>query len=260
MTVVLPFRGELGLKIRFHVPAVHAIEGEHTVCIETGEEALYPSASEWVTVPRNDDAKRRDQYSKDAEFLAELRQRMGAGPYVMPQRGWPEERFVPEPHVRQGIECDIVICPRRREYGAEKNWPSWDVVAELPGVFAAGAPDSSYDVNCERAWDYERFLDASIEAIRSARLVVATDAGLAHLAVLCGAPLLMITDCGRVAPGPVRNGEGHVVHDQYWPVRMDEYYHAANHTGSPLHVSEHWWSPDRLLEEVDALLAERAVL
>jgi hypothetical protein len=162
----------------------------------------------------------------------------------------PEARFLPAPHVPQGIRARVVICPRERRYGSAKNWPHWHMFEDLPGVFAAGAPDSSYDVQCPRAWDYARFLDASVEAMRGARLVVATDAGLAHLAVLCGAPLLIITHRGLVAPGPVLDPSGRAMQSAYWPVRLDEYYLSANHTGSPIETVDGWERPERVLERV----------
>lgn len=234
--------GEFGLKVRYHVPQVHALLGvqPQSVEIEQGEEALYPRATGWVVVPRV-----REDSSPTAS-----RERGGRG--RPPKLHHREERFVPEPHVRQGISCDVVICPRKREYGSSKNWPHWFALSGLPGVFAAGAPDSSYAVDCPRAWDYDRFLDASIEALRSAKLCVATDAGLAHLAVLCGTPLLLITYRGRVAPGPVINSSGRVAHRGYWPVKLDEFYQAANHTGAPIYVIDAWENPQAA---VDAVLA-----
>jgi hypothetical protein len=231
--VIVPaFRGELGLKIRYHVPWVYAKGPGHVVEIEEGEEALYPLAAEWRIVPRNQDDSRHGG----------------------PGRLQPQKRFVPEPYVRQGITADLVLCPRKRNYGSSKNWNVWPWLAlqlEVDGfnVFAAGAPDSSYDVACPRAWDYPRFLDASIEAMRSARLVIATDAGLAHLAVLCGAPLLLITHRGLVAPGPVTDSKGRVFRPEYWPVRLQEYYRDANHTGSPIEAVDGWMHPERVLEK-----------
>jgi hypothetical protein len=230
-------RGEFGLKIRYHVPRVHAAPGPKIVEIEEGEEALFPSATEWVVVQRGPDDERQGL------------------PRWRPPRGSVEARFIPEPHVRQGITADVVICPRRRQYGAGKNWPHWGRLAALPGTFAAGAPDSSFNLRCPRAWDAPRFLDASIEAMRSARLVVATDAGLAHLAVLCGVPLLIITADGRVAPGPVINEKGKVTERRYWEVRWEAYYHSANHMGSPIYHCPEWHRPAKVVAEVERILS-----
>lgn len=227
-----PFTCELGLKIRYPVPWAYALGVGYVVNCEPGEEALWPLALEHRIVPRvHDDTRRK-------------------GPGVR----FPQKRFVPEPHVAQGIKADVVICPRLRKHGPTKNWPHWDALTELPGVFASGAPDSSYEVNVPRAWDYARYLDASIEAMRSARLCIATDAGLAHLAVLCGTPLLLITYRGLVAPGAVIDADGRVIQRAYWPVKWREYYESANHTGAHMEMLDGWEHPERVLQRARELM------
>lgn len=245
--IILPCRGEFGLKIRYHVPAVHALAGPKTVYAEPGEEALYPSADEIVEVERIEDGRRRGTHPRnDSGFVERLHRQLKrsgeAAQFIRTSKGMPETRFIPEPTERRDISARFVVCPRGRRYGESKNWPHWKSLIDiLPSrVFAAGAPDSSIDVDCPRAWDFKRFLDASIEAMLSASVVISTDAGLAHLAVLCGAPLLMITHRGLVAPGPVVDANGRTLRSAYWPVRFGEYYEAANHTGSPIHTCASW--------------------
>lgn len=233
---VRAWRGEFGLKVYSHVPQVYALcQREPCVVeIEEGEQALYPAAESWEIVDRADDDTR-----------------YGAPPDL----GVEPERFAAEPHVKQvDGSPDVVICPRKRSYGSEKNWHEWPHLASKlksygVSVYAAGAPDSSMDVPCHRAWEYERFLDASIEMIRAADLVVATDAGLAHLAVLCGADLLLVTHRGRVAPGPVITSSGDVASSEYWPVKMHR-YREANHTGSRIETVDGWTNPERVLERI----------
>ena len=252
LVVVLPSRGEMGLKIRYHVPNVHAIRGTKTVLHEEGEEALYPSAMELMSVPRVEDDLRRGTHPRgDAASVAKFREMIHArnpnAEVVQTRKGMPEARFIPVPHVLNEIKADFVICPRGRKYGASKNWPHWETLLDLPGnVFAAGAPDSSLDVQTPRAWDHERFLDASIEGMRSAKLVISTDAGLAHLAVLCGVPLLIITYKGLSAPGPVMDPDGRTMQPKYWPVRFEEYYQKARHTDAPIWTTEAWDDPDEV--------------
>ncbi len=255
MSVILPFRGEFGLKLRYHVPAVHALGNGHVVMIEKGEEALYPRAASWVSVDRRKDDERRGWSEPVDAYLREHYPET-----IEVSKGEPEERFLPAPHMEQDLgSIDVVICPRMRNYASSKNWPHWPWLAESLeaeglNVFAAGAPDSSVDIECERAWDHERFLDASIGAMLRARLVVATDAGLAHLALLCGRPLLLITYDGLVAPGPVLDAAGHAMEPAYWPVRLEEYYHAANHLQVPIHVSNAWQFRKLLKEEICGVL------
>lgn len=240
MRTVPVFPGEFGIKLLYHAPAVFALQGEYQCEIEPGEEALYPGAARHVLVERAGDDGRAGR-------------RHWNGQPVGPDS--PKRYFRPEPFVREGIATDLVLCPRKRRYGAAKNWPHWRQLAdglEAAGVrmFAAGAPDSSDPravQHMARSWDWPRFLDASIEAIRSARLVVATDAGLAHLAVLCGTPLLLITYRGLTAPGAVLDTRGQAMAPAYPPLRWDR-YRGANHTGSPiLECGEGWEYPDAVL-------------
>lgn len=251
MKVVSPWRGEFGYRCFFHAPAVHAIEGPKVVCVERGTEALYPSADVIELVERRDDRTRaRNDYQRDLKHVerveARMREKYPGADIVRPDQSWPRERFIPRPVRKVGIECDVVICPRRRDYGHNKNWKHWPrLTRSLQNtglrVFAGGAPDSSFEVPCEQAWDHERFLDATLEAMHSASLVVATDAGLAHLAVLAGRPLLMITyRNGIVAPGPNTNEHAEVTEPEFWPVRIER-YRENNHTGSPVRVVHYSW-------------------
>lgn len=232
------FRGEFGLRIRYHVPQVHALlqVKPQPVQLERGLEALYPLASEYVYV----DSPRDDE-------------RHGS-----PQTVYHEEaRFIPQPFVMQGVTARVCIAPRGRTYGQSKNWHHWHTLFDLPGVFAVGSVDASQDVDCPAAWDFNRRqLDATIEAINSCELVVASDSGIAHLAMLCGKPLLMLTDHGRVAPGPVINSAGHKVQERYWHVRFDEYYHTANWQNAPIYQAPYAWEePYTVREMVEDLLA-----
>jgi hypothetical protein len=251
--------------LRYHVPAVHALPGPKVVYHERGSEALYPSAARRVAVPLPKDEDRRGMRPKgDAAFQREVervaRKRWPLASIVVTRRGMPEARFVPDPYETQKyLLADVVFCPRARTYGSAKNWAHWRplvkcVKAMGMHAFAAGAPDSSVEIGCPSSWDRKRHLDASIQAMRGARLVVATDAGLAHLAVLCGAPLLLITYRGLVAPGPVLDPQGKVMEPAYWPVRMEEYYHAANHMDSPIWTSHAWEDPGEVEREMVALL------
>jgi hypothetical protein len=114
---------------------------------------------------------------------------------------------------------------------------------------------------CPTCWDYPRFLDATIEAMLAARVVVATDAGLAHLAVLCGRPLVLIAyGGGLVAPGPVLDGERQTM-PAYWPIRLEKYYHAANHMHAPIRVVPHGWErPEDVLAAALEMAGRRAVV
>lgn len=255
MKAFLPYRGEFGFNVMAHAPQVHAAltPGVDVVFCEPGNEAMYPGAREYLHVSRREDSERRVYNEMDLLMWAMKQSYQLYGDDVVcvsPDLDARRSYFVPEPYKRRGITADVVICPRRRDYGSDKNWPHWQALADLlmhessidtrTVVYAAGAPDSSYDIKCDGlAWDHKRFLDASIEAILSARLVIATDAGLAHLAVMCGRPLLMISysDECLVAPGTDDMGR------PYWPIKIER-YHQANHQQSTVCVVQDGW--DRL--------------
>jgi len=253
--IVAPFRGEFGIKLRYHVPRVHAIEGPKLVIHEEGEEALYPNASERMTVERAIDFARRDTFAGDRAFIKAMRREFPESEWIETKAGMPETRFVPVPFSEPTAPVqpfDVLLCPRRRKYGAEKNWPHWfQLVGLIESVdlvcAAAGAPDSSrYIPGIQYSWDRSswgsRFLDTTLAFMREAKVVIATDSGLAHLAVLCGKPLVMIAaDGGRVAPGAVYGDFGKQTHERYWPVRMEEYYAKANHLGSPIEFLPDGW-------------------
>lgn len=259
--VVLPFRAEFGIMVRYHVPVVRALPRPVTVCHEPGLEALYPDCRRIIVTPRPD-RDRRWTMGHDDDFVSKWRKRI-AHEYpdaevlaISKASGRPEQRFLPEPFKSQRLggrrapRPDVVICPRWREYAVGKNWSEWGTLTDLLAgeslrIFGAGQRDTSdwraLDGH-EVAWDYRRPLDATIEAMRAARLVLATDAGLAHLAVLCGVPLLMVAaNGGLVAPGPTKDETGKVQHPKYWTIRLEEYYQAANHQQVPIEVVPDGW-------------------
>lgn len=268
--VVLAHRGEFGSKVCWHAPAFHALQGEKIVYVELGEEALYPGAEQYVVVPKKIDAERRWFPGRDDEFvkkLGDVARKVFKGPEYgvieLSERS-PRALFRPAPHIPQELPpIDVVICPRWRKYGSGKNWEHWLVVSEELraaglNVFAAGAIDSSYEIHgIPRAWDWERSLDATIGAMRMAKLVIATDNGLAHLAVACGAPLVVITHTdGIVAPGPQLDERGKAMQAAYGPVNWAR-YQQANHMKSRITaVEDGWENPNLVLQAASQLLVE----
>lgn len=278
---VLPNRGEFGLKICYHVPAVHALEGPKIVAIEEGEEALYPSADGFDYVTSPPDSTRRGFTSRldDLRGLAqEARGRLGQNiEMVSTSTRMPRERFIPEPVTlppefrrrwtrREPI--DVFLAPRRRDYGSSKNWDAWPevagaLVADGSRVFAGGREETSYRMpeGVEVAWAYANPLDVTIAALRLSRVIVTTDAGLAHLAVLCGRHVLMVVSGpeGRTAPGPVVDATGRVMLRQYGPVQWERYEEAGAETGGTVTpVLEGWELPGRVLHRIRSRLAASA--
>jgi hypothetical protein len=141
---------------------------------------------------------------------------------------------VPMPVSDHAPVYDVVVCPRKRAYGAEKNWRYWPdlvdrLIAEGLSVFAAGVEATSFTTNAVSAWDQPNPLIASINALQNARSVVATDNGLAHLALMCRPEIMMIVDGeDRVSPG-------------YWPVITDRF---TQFGGRIDFISNSWYTPE----------------
>jgi len=253
-TVFLPYRAEFGFIVMAHSPQVYAVDGPKVVFIEYGLEALYPGCR-YIYVERREDRLRRagveNKFTRKIrrEWEKVLVKEYGRVDWVLPDYRAPRKYFVPEPFeevVGLPSEIDLVICPRRRAYGADKNWAHWsDLVKRLKDagfrVFAAGHPATSFcELDCPTAWGPEiptdRYLDVTIEAMKRAKAVIATDNGLAHLAVVCGKPLILISHGeGLVADGVDDVGK------PYWPIKLKEYYFRENHLNVPIHVVHHAW-------------------
>lgn len=257
MNVYLPARWEFGWIVMAHAPQVYADDGEKVVICEPSLEALYPGACGYVHCDVLDDDHRRSHVEHEymRELTGRLKRSYPEAKFVQPDKNAARRYFIPMPYQRQGVgEYDVVVCPRKRQYGSDKNWPWWSVITNGLrdagcSVFAAGARHASYRVNCECAWDYERCLDATIEAMLRCKVVVATDSGLAHLAVMCGRPLILISHRdGLVAPGHDDCGR------PYWPIHMDR-FKQENHTDSPIYLLKDAWNDyDMVMERAMSFL------
>ncbi len=267
MKVFLPYRAEFGFIVMVHAPQVHHVISQGSgcvVCCEKQLEALYPGAQGYHHVDRREDDQRREflepaLFEKIIKRLPILCSPDLKLEFIEPDATAPRSYFIPEPCWPIEIgNPDVVICPRKRNYGSDKNWGHWQTLADQLAkndltVFAAGAPDSSEHIatNGGEAWHFQRFLDATIAAMLSARLVIATDNGLAHLAVLCGKPLLMISyKNGLVAPGCDDVG------NDYWPIKLDR-YKRENHCDQLIDVlHDSWNDPEKVLDKTRSLLCE----
>lgn len=266
MRIVLPFRGELGIVIRFHVPAIAALAGDVLVCHEAGMEALYPDRRRVIVSQKADDG-RGWTVKMDREYVGGLRDGLAElhpGAEFISTDGRDADdvrRFVPQPHVEQGVQpCDVFVAPRLRAGPPvleARNWDRWPEMCRLLGdegltLFVGGTAATSYEVDGDDcAWSYPRTLDACIEAMHRSKVVVATDSGLAHLAMLCGRPLVLIgADGGRVAPGRRTDEDA-----PYWKIRLEHYYRAANHMNAPIKlVPDGWAHPDAMLRAVEDVI------
>lgn len=210
----LPFIGEFGWMIMCCAKRVHGFD--HTnkvVCIKRGHECLFPTAShffyDWQdTLP---DAKKAGVAVEDNEDIRRaISERFEDVTFLSPtDTSWEEKQslahihFVPEPIERKGLKTDVVLAPRNRALDPTRNWPParWQIVVDglkergyTIGVIGAKSTSlvlRGVDVN---AWDHTD-VDSDVEMLRNARLVVGQESGMAYLAMLCEAPLLIIDHC-----------------------------------------------------------------
>jgi len=196
MKVYLPWLGEFGNELLRWVPAIYNDPGDKIVCYEAGKECLYPRGTEFYVIPRIEATQRVCSGSlNQVELWAEIRARLGPDhEYIEPHSTWPmaaitDEFFVPETP-DYGFECDVAIFPRLKKQGPFKNWEHWQyVVDELKErglrVFACGHKDSSYDVDCPTAWDYEDSLAASIYGMIHSTVRIGPSTALTILSHYC---------------------------------------------------------------------------
>lgn len=228
-SIILPHLGfEFGQLIMTHVRWVHCIPGTKVVCTRRGLEPLFPSATEffydWSDVP---DAQRHTKTIKAASTQLQLKAvqdhfRMkyplaqirfpidGKKPQYFPFI--PEGNFQPKPHCRApDIHPDILVAPRYRKHGEARNYPHWqrvidDVLALGYTVGVLGTKETSVAVTggpkLYRAWNHDDDLGVTLHWMSKAKMVLATDSGMAHLAVLAGAPLLVLYEHRGYVPGP----------------------------------------------------------
>jgi hypothetical protein len=214
----LPWQGEFGCYITSFIRAVHTWpSAKKTVACLRGHECLFPSAEGFYhdyeeLVP----ARRRSGSSATRwvrQHLDLLQERILAGhphyrehTFVMPFMKYDcfssaqeviTARFVPR-IVPRHLATDVVITPRLRAVHTERNLGFWQEVvdglkAHGLSVGAVGQKDTSLslsnvDIN---SWDFEG-IDACIEMMQNAKIVVAQNTGLAHLAVFLEAPMIMM--------------------------------------------------------------------
>ena len=55
-------------------------------------------------------------------------------------------------------------------------------------------------------------------------------------------------------PGPVIDSRGNEAQSEYWPVRMDEYYHAANHQEAEIKTIDGWNHPEGVAQAVRGMV------
>lgn len=208
---LLPWSGEFGWYIMIHVRRFHALKGYKIAVCDYGEECLYPTADEiyHFTDTTPDEVKRygrpipsillRDikrqivSKHKDIEFIHAAFERKLSK--------YKKISFKPDSLKKRGIKTDILIAPRFRHGRYESmNYQWWpDIANDLlnDGYITAliGKEETSYPIYDNRllkSWEIEDNVDCIVDLINNTGVVITSNSGIAHLAILCQAPLVMI--------------------------------------------------------------------
>jgi len=228
-TVFLPNYGEFGPVIDKLVKIVHFHKSpKKIVCCKRGEEALYPSASEffydWEDFVEDKDkwgffSKRKiakyvnDNYqnykNKVSVEIDKIISKLGECNNYFYLWNFNIDKiftnkyshiFRPElkPIIKHGLNVDVVISPRNRESRSESNCGFWkEIVSELINngytVGGIGREETSENIKGTllNSWDYNDNSSAIIEMLQNCKLYVGIDTGPSHLASLLSVPIIV---------------------------------------------------------------------
>ncbi len=183
------------------------------VCCRAGQEALYADfAHEFIThdirgtadcnrLLRVDNPEELDRVFALVPPGADLLRPLGAQPHE-------RQTFRKFGEQRQELSTDILIHPRGRGHGADRNWSreNWERLLALLSpmglrVGCIGLTSATQELSGAFVEMRNRPLSETVDLMASTRLVVGPSSGPMHLASLCGTPHLVWTDRTRYARG-----------------------------------------------------------
>ncbi len=189
--VLLPERWQLGDVISVKVRRVPSIKADRlTVCCAPNQRFLYPTATDFVDVAENLDGFGAHKVKE------ELYMQYPEAEQIKMSRVFPEDLDlrIKVPEVEAG-STDALIAPRWKDSShPHRNWDGWgsfySEMMNLPGnkgVIGYEAKNCHWD-SAFKIWDIESIAAHMLKT----KLVVATDSGMAHLAILLRVPLAVI--------------------------------------------------------------------
>lgn len=229
MLIFLPWRGEFGQMVMTYVRWVHSLrhtDSERLVCCQRDHRCLFPSATrfehDWDMPPDEQRCTDFVMGHENRTYLDTLAAQFAVqypGSHVLyPLNGSKPQRFkAPHEHItltpygpEPSVYPDVLVAPRFRRYGMHRNYPHWLTICSflrhrgirygLIGVRETSIDDPYLD-EVYKSWSYEHNLDTTIRWMQRCRLVLCTDSGLAHVAVLAQAPLAVIYEKPGVEHG-----------------------------------------------------------
>jgi len=210
--VFLPFVGEFGCMILYHIRFVHTYPAPRKiVCCRRGEEVFYPSAAEFdydwqLDLPDTARSKIGERVMQDplwAGLVNRISQKHEAIPVPSQYCYDYHVKFPVSPRRRRGLAVDVVLAPRVRQFQSQRNFNRWEELADAIAangfsVGCVGKEDTSLRIRASslNSWDCPDPTDAMIEMLGSCRAYVGTDTGPTHLAGFMDVPMVLFGNCG----------------------------------------------------------------
>ncbi len=239
--ILLPERYRIGDVISFKVRRVPGIQADRlTVCCAPNQRFLYPTATDFVDVDEGLNGH------GEREVTAALKAQYPQAECIkLAWKDKADDEFQIEVSPQPCLVTDVLICPRKKDNSSpHRNWTGWQELClnlQKSGniVAAIGRDQDSEDLGLvSRIKD----LEAIAAHMLKTRLVVATDSGLAHLAILLRVPLVVIwgTPVGVIPGQPYEKGcHARMEHQKRSPV---------------WHIEGGWESPAKAFNEVNKIL------
>lgn len=137
MTIWLPFRGEFGSKLMWHVPSFNAAasHAETLICHEPNQDCLYPNAKDHYIVkpPEDYNCTGATGAPGDETLYRDIRNHFGpTEKYIHPLEvaHYPKKYFTTVPLKKYSLKPEVVLCKRMKAANFGKIWRHWDYVNE----------------------------------------------------------------------------------------------------------------------------------
>jgi len=225
--VFSPFLGEFGIFIVDYIRFVHFFKCQQKiVCCRRGEEIYFPSANDFYIMSNDynfiedkDRAgcgwKNNNIYHKqrNLKIQRELSSRyrgyeivdsanckkISCRHYYM--RCAKEFVFkIDEEKIKEKLDIDVIIAPRKRDHAKERNYPHWDYVfkklhKKRISYGIVGKKNNSYasKYSAVNSWDFKDciFPSGVIGMMKKSKLYIGSDTGPTHLAAFLSIPMII---------------------------------------------------------------------
>lgn len=211
-----PFMGEFGWEIMNWQPFLRWLAPQYEkviVCCRPGSEALYGDFCKDFVIHQikgTAECNWAHQIVKDEKWsLVHVQVPQYADHlYTVGWQPPSRKKFIALGTTQSDLACDILIHPRGRGFGTNRNWDekNWNfILKELNQsqikVGVIGLKSATCNVEGEYIDFRDQPLSDTLNILASAKLVVGPSSGPMHLASLCKTPHLVWTDLQKYARG-----------------------------------------------------------